>query len=167
MIQKNADHWTPNANLKSAVATRQLEEVLRSIEKRQRKEEIGSIIRGLGRKISELSDTERETVAYSVIKRLKGMKAGIAKCTRVSVLLHMILDGSWAIAIAEFDEATVEAVTNLDSDDGIAIREPQGASSSMPGIAAVILHQMKISMALVQNQQNDIHRLKHRKSEER
>lgn len=64
------------------------------IKKRQREGELASVIRSLEEDMRGLSESSRETVANIVMKRLKAIKAGIAKGLCASALLNMILGGS-------------------------------------------------------------------------
>lgn len=137
-----------------------MKEALLSIEKRQSEGCIASIIRGLGEEIGGLSDSDRGKVENTVMKWLKDIKVVMAKGTRASALLSMILDETWPIAVPGTEEAAEEAGTDTDSDAEITIPQPLGAFSSTPDTMPAILQQMTTFTALVQNQQNDIDRLK-------
>lgn len=66
------------------MVTSQSEEALLSIRERQSEGEIMSIIRGLGKEIGELSDSDRGAVAVVVRRRLKVIIASIANGICVS-----------------------------------------------------------------------------------
>lgn len=136
MIQPTADQWISTKHLKLVVATRQLEEVLLSIEARQSEKANASIIWGLGGERRGFSDSDRVAVANAVMKRLKTLIASITKNTGANALLNMKLDGSLPVAIPEAEVATEEAGTDSDSDEEITIHQPEAAfpspSDTMP-----------------------------------
>lgn len=73
------------------------------------------------------------------MKRLKAIKAGIARGTRVGALVDMILDGSWTLAISEVEGEAEKPETATDNDIKITFRQPQKVSSSTPDTTAAVL----------------------------
>lgn len=139
MIQPTAKQCVSTTNLKSAVATGQLEEAPLLIEERQIERETASTIQSLGYEIKEIRNGGRGTFADVVMKRLKAIKAGIANDTRVSAHLNMIIDVLWPITIPEIEAEEEETETRTDSDKEITIRQAQAASSSTPDAVSAIL----------------------------
>lgn len=138
MIQPTAEQWIINIDLRPGAAVRQLEEALISIKEEQGEGEIASIIRNPGEAISGLSDSDRGTVASAVMKRVKAIKAGIEKGTRANVLLNMIPNRRWPIAVLVAEETTKEAETGSDSDKEMTTWQPQSASSSTSDTMAAV-----------------------------
>lgn len=83
--------------------------------------EIVSIIRVLRGEIGELSNSNKSTVINEVMKLLKAIKAVIAKGTRASALINIIIHESWPIATTEAEDATEEVGADTDSDEKMTI----------------------------------------------
>lgn len=122
MIQPTTALCIASTNLNSSVAKVQLEEALLSTEKRQSEGEVWPIIWAVEVEVKVPMDSDRETVAIGILKRLKSLKADTAKGTCASALLNIALDGAWTIAIPEGEEAAEEAAKDTDSDKETIMR---------------------------------------------
>lgn len=98
-------------------------------------------MRGLEGKIRGFSDSDRETVVDTVMKRLKAIKAGIRKGIRASALLNEILDGSWPTAVPEAEQITIEEGARTENHSEVTIQKPR-ATLSISDVMTAVLNQM-------------------------